>query len=281
MIPQCAGERGPISTEQQIEDVLADAPGTFGIYARHLGTNEVVDIKASQVLPAESAAKVFVLLRYRRLVDAGTCNPLQRVTLKQDDRLWGTGVLRYLAPGLEPTLEDLAWLMIIVSDNVATALLMQEIGTPDDVNGTMKELGLETAQMNTSFIDRERAIESAMAGEPFATSSPRDLAEAFTFLDEPAKAILFRQQNLISLPRRLPHAADASDVGIEMPVRAYNKTGNGPGTCVDAGLFETTTASWIVGAMASDQTDFASRADDAAPTAFARIGELLYNDWGT
>jgi hypothetical protein len=32
--------------------------------------------------------------------------------------------------------------------------------------------------------------------------------------------------------------------------------------------------------MAADQTDFASRADDAAPTAYARIGELLYAAWG-
>lgn len=124
-------------------------------------------------------------------------------------------------------------------------------------------------------------VESAMAGEAFATATPSDLAEAFTFLDEAAKAILFRHQNLISLPRRVPHAADASDVGIEMPVRVYNKTGNGVGTCIDSGLFETDYASWIVAAMAADQTDFASRADDVAPTAFARIGELLYNEWGT
>jgi hypothetical protein len=33
--------------------------------------------------------------------------------------------------------------------------------------------------------------------------------------------------------------------------------------------------------MAIDQADFASRADDAALTAFAHIGELLYNKWGT
>jgi len=64
----------------------------------------------------------------------------------------------------------------------------------------------------------------------------------------------------------------------------------GRGTCIDSGLFETATASWdsglfetataswVVAAMARDQTDFASRADDAAPTAFAHIGELLYNE---
>lgn len=33
--------------------------------------------------------------------------------------------------------------------------------------------------------------------------------------------------------------------------------------------------------MAIDQTDFASRTDDAALTAITHIGELLYNKWGT
>jgi hypothetical protein len=65
-----------------------------------------------------------------------------------------------------------------------------------------------------------------------------------------------------------------------MPVRAYNKTGNGVGTFVDSGLFETDTAAWVAAAMAAEQTDFASRPDDIAPTLFGVIGELLYGAWG-
>jgi len=265
-----------VSIQQRIKDVLADAPGTFGLYARHLGTDEIVDISASQVLPTESAAKVFILLYYRGLVESGGCDPAQRIELTDDDRYWGTGVLRYLRAGIRPTLDDLAWLMVIVSDNVATAMLLQAIGDQATVNAAMRELGLESARLNPAI-----TVETAMAGETFATATPRDLAEAFTFLDDHAKEMLFRQQDQISLPRRLPQMALASDVDIEMPLRVYNKTGNGPGTCIDSGLFETATASWVIAAMASDQTDFASRADDAAPTAFARIGELLYNAWGT
>jgi len=263
------------SVQEQVGAVVDDAPGTFGIYARNLGTDEVVDINADRVMNTESAAKVFILLYYRQLVTSGKCDPAQRVEFTDDRRFWGTGVLRYLGAGIQPTLDDLAWLMIIVSDNSATALLLETIGDQDAVNAAMKELGLESAHLNPAI-----TVETAMAGAAFATATPRDLAEAFTFLDEPAKAILFRQQDLISLPRRLPHLAMATDVDVEMPVRVYNKTGTGMGTCIDSGLFETDQASWIVAAMAADQTDFASRADDAALTAFARIGELLFNAWG-
>jgi hypothetical protein len=51
-----------MSTQQQIRDMLAEAPGTFGIYARNLGTDETVDMNADRVMNTESAAKIFILL---------------------------------------------------------------------------------------------------------------------------------------------------------------------------------------------------------------------------
>lgn len=78
----------------------------------------------------------------------------------------------------------------------------------------------------------------------------------------------------------MPHVSHAVDVGFTMPVRVFNKTGNGLGTFIDSGLFETDTASWVVATMAAQQTDFASRPDDKAPIAFGVIGELLYEAWG-
>ena len=139
----------------------------------------------------------------------------------------------------------------------------------------MRRLGCPTAQLN------DITFEDALAGAPFSLSSPRDLAEIYTHLDEPCRSKLFRQQHLIGLPRRLPHMAMATDVGITMPVRVYNKTGNGAGTFIDSGLFETDDASWVVAAMATEQTDFASRPDDIAPTVFGEIGEVLYRSWSS
>ncbi len=264
-----------MTLQDDVAAVVADEPGRFGVYARNLQTDETVAINADDVMPAESAAKTFILLYYFQLVDRGVVDPATRVRLEPANRFIGTGVLRYLADGIEPTLDDLAWLMIVVSDNTATAMLLQAIGAPADVNRAMRELGYPTANLNESI-----TLETAMAGEPFSTSTPRDLAEVYTRVDERAKAILYRQQHLIGLPRRLPHMSHAIDVGITMTVRVFNKTGNGAGTFVDSGRFETDRATWVAAAMAADQTDFAARPDDVAPAAFGRIGELLYLAWG-
>jgi beta-lactamase class A len=262
-----------LSLAISIETALAGKPGAFGIYARNLNTGETIDINGDQVFPAESAAKSFILVYYSQLVAAGKVDPARRVPLDDEHRYIGTGVLRFLASGLAPTLDDLAWLMIIVSDNTATAMLMESTGMPEDVNRAMHDLGYTTAQLNNI------TFEEALAGAHFSLSSPRDLAEVYTQMDDRSRALLFRQQHLIGLPRRLPHMAMAADVDITMPVRVYNKTGNGPGTFIDSGLFETDDTSWVVAAMASEQTDFASRPDDVAPAVFGEIGELLYNAW--
>ena len=255
---------------------LVDAqPGTFGVYARNLTTDETVAVNADQVLPAESAAKTFVLIHYSRLVTAGVVDPAARVRLDQGLRLLGTGVLRYLADGLEPTLDDfgLAHDHRLRQHRDRTAAAGHRRAgrcQPDD----------GPARVPHPRLDESITFESALAGEPFSTSSPRDLAEVYTELDERSKAMLFRQQHLIGLPRKLPAMSQADDFGFTLPVRVYNKTGNGLGNFIDSGLFETDEASWVLAAMATEQTDFAARPEDAAPATFADISERIYAAWG-
>jgi beta-lactamase class A len=269
-----------VTLEADVRAIVAGRPGTFGVYARNLTTDETVGVNAEAVLPTESTAKTFILIHYAGLVAAEKIDPECRITLTADDAAYGSGVLRYLAPGLQPTLQDLAWLMIIVSDNLATQVLMRAVGGAESVNATMAELGFEAARLNPKFSHAPADSEDAV-DELFGSSTARELAEAYTHLDERCREILFRQQFVDFLPRTLPHLSFSQDWGFDMPVRVYTKTGNGFGNCIDSGRFETDDAAWVVAAMATGQQDFAMRPGDAAPSAFAEIGQLLYERWGT
>jgi beta-lactamase class A len=265
------GQTVPVDLARDIRDIVDDQPGQIAVYARNLETGAVVDVDADRVLPTESAAKTFMLITYCRLVAAGACDPERTVTVPENFRINGTGVLRYLRPGTTLCLEDLAWLMVIVSDNVATALLLLEIGGPDPVNETMATLGLDSARLS-SFDDMA-------AGKGFGFSNPRDLAEAYTHLDYRGRQKMFRQQDLIGLPRGLRYHANATDFGMPLPLRVYNKTGTGIGTFVDAGLFETDAARWVCAAMVADQDGFTSCPDDDAPVVVGRIGQRIHDAW--
>jgi hypothetical protein len=260
-----------MTLEREVRELVAGRPGTWGVYARHLQTDETIAIDADVVMPAQSAVKTCILVAYQRLVDTGAIARDRRVELRADDVVLGSGVLRFLAPGLAPTLDDLAWLMITVSDNVASKMLLREIGGSDVVNAEMDRLGLPTARLGRPWEGTD-PLELA--------SSARDLAELYTHLGPRSREFLYRHQMLDLLPRHVPHVPDMVDFGLTAPVRVYGKAGWGACELVDAGLFETESVSWVVAAMAKDLPDLWHRPDDVGPRTLADIGARLYAEWG-
>jgi hypothetical protein len=218
-------------------------------------------------MPAQSSLKVCVLLTYTKMVRLGQAEPDRRISLLAEDHELGSGILRHLAPGLALTLNDLAWLMIVLSDNIATRALIRELGGPEIVEADMDALG----------VPRLRLRESADDADYRFMATPRDLAEVYTHLDARAREVLYRVEKVF-LARRLPHWPDSIDWGLTAPVRVYGKAGWGL-ECVDAGLFETDSAAWVVAAIGKDLPEVWHRPDDVGPRTLADIGEAVYAAW--
>jgi beta-lactamase class A len=273
-----------MAVADDVRQILEGRPGMFGVFARNLTTGETVDVDGSRPMDTASGAKQFILVTYAEQVAAGTLDPATRVTLTDDDRTLGSGVLRYLTPGLTLTLDDLACLMIIVSDNVATNVVLRTVGGPDTVNRCMDAFGLPDARVHGS------SGSASFGATPFGTATPRALAEAFALIAESAdrlpegaaahcRRMLFRQQFSDGLPRRLPSAHQATDFGFEMPLTVYNKTGGEPTVCTDAGLFVTKDAEWVAAVMAEDLPLSKLGPDDVGPLSCADVGEQLWLAW--
>jgi Beta-lactamase enzyme family len=256
-----------VALQDELCTMIDGRAGTWGVYARHLDTGETVAIRADEVTPAQSSLKVGVLLTYTKTISLGEDDPGRRVSLLAEDHELGSGVLRYLAPGLLPTLDDLAWLMIVLSDNIATRALIRELGGPQVVEAEMDALDVPHLRLRESPQDREYKF----------MATPRDLAEIYTHLDDHAREILYRVEKGF-LARRLPHWPNAIDWGLTAPVRVYGKAGWGL-ECVDAGLFETDECSWVVAAMGKDLPDRWHRPDDEGPRTLADIGETVFRAW--
>lgn len=128
--------------QQKLDEVLASAPGEFGVAATHLETGVSAGHNADQLFQLASAFKIPILTTLMRDVEAGKLRLDQRVPLKWEERVPGSGILQELDSGAELTVKDLATLMIIVSDNYATDLVISLIGGLDEVNAHMRELGL-------------------------------------------------------------------------------------------------------------------------------------------
>ena len=124
-----------------IQDFIAHTGGVVGVAAKHLETDKRVSHNADTVFFTASTLKVPLLVELYRQVDAGIIDVHQRIDLTDTLRVPGSGVLKELASGLQPTVHDLAMLMIIISDNSATDILYNRVGG-DNINSTMQQLGL-------------------------------------------------------------------------------------------------------------------------------------------
>ncbi|HET9659446.1 MAG TPA: serine hydrolase, partial [Thermomicrobiales bacterium] len=108
---------------EALADYFGDLSGLAGVAVHDFGTGMDFSYNADAIYPTASTLKVPLLYTLYRLVDAGEIDLSERVTLSYRNRVPGSGVLQHMDEGLQPTLRDLAELMIIVSDNWATDLL--------------------------------------------------------------------------------------------------------------------------------------------------------------
>jgi len=129
--------------QQAVEEVLRDAQGEFGVAVSHLESKEKAGHRQNELFQLASVFKIPILVTLMREVEAGRISLQQRVVLKAEERVPGSGVLQELDPGAHLTVKDLATLMIVVSDNYATDMLLGLIGQ-EKVEAHMHELGLES-----------------------------------------------------------------------------------------------------------------------------------------
>jgi len=155
--PRTAELRGKL--QRDLEKTTADFDGVMGIAVKDLTSGETFFVNADTVFPQASSIKIPILLELLRQAQAGPeASGLkldERVELKRALMTGGSGVLLRFGDGTSAlSLRDLATLMIVLSDNTATNILIDRVGM-DNVNGLLRELGLKETKLQRRMMDVE------------------------------------------------------------------------------------------------------------------------------
>jgi beta-lactamase class A len=126
--------------------MLQTAPGQWGVYAQNLVSGQEVRWQEHAVFPSASTIKVPILVELLRRVEEEHLSLDRCLIMRHEDQVGGSGVLVDLTPGTRWRLRDLATLMITVSDNTATNLLIDYLGV-EAVNRTLRRLGLHDTHL--------------------------------------------------------------------------------------------------------------------------------------
>ncbi|MGE0885178.1 MAG: serine hydrolase [Blastocatellales bacterium] len=173
-----------------LQEMVNAFPGTMGVAVYDIGASKMILINGDKLFPMASAYKIPILVEVFRQAEAGKFSLDDRVELTADDRTLGSGILTLMSPGLKPTIRDLATLMIILSDNEATDILLNKVGT-ENVTATMRKFGLNNIRVDrTTFemirdyialIDdgaRDKSKQQLMSRPRLDTATPERVAKA-------------------------------------------------------------------------------------------------------
>ncbi len=136
---------------ESIEAVAGAVPGRVGFYIEDLATGLKYERNAHELFPTASICKVPVLIELFRQAEEGAISLDERRRLPRNtSRQFASGHLRMLWDEPELSLRDYARLMICVSDDMATDVLMEVVGL-GNVNATMDELGFAHTRVTMSM----------------------------------------------------------------------------------------------------------------------------------
>jgi len=132
----------------KIEAIAATHKGKIAVGVKSLATGEEFFLHGDEVMPTASLIKLAVMVETFRLFEARTFNFDHKLTLTKDDTVPGAGVLTdSFTPGATFTLLDAVRLMVTVSDNTATNMVLDTVTIPA-TNATMAKLGFPETRVN-------------------------------------------------------------------------------------------------------------------------------------
>lgn len=139
--------KSTVTIDHRVQAAIQGFPGAVSLYAENLDTGASYALRADDPVPTASTVKLPIMVELFAEAEEGKLDWNQKLELTDQDKVSGTGVLTELSGGDLLSIRDLMHLMIVVSDNTATNLILDRIGG-NAVNHRMAELGLtQTAVM--------------------------------------------------------------------------------------------------------------------------------------
>jgi beta-lactamase class A len=145
--------------ENTITEIDRNLDGVLGVAILDLTDGHRYQLHASGVFPQASSIKICVLAELYRQAQQGKLKLTDLYTVNASDLVPDSDIMGGLTPGLTRiTLRDLATMMVAVSDNSATNVLIDRVGM-DNVNLFLSSLGLRETRLRRKMMDLKAASE--------------------------------------------------------------------------------------------------------------------------
>jgi len=263
--------------EASIGDIDRSLDGVLGIAIKDLITDQTFFLHADDVFPQASTIKIAVLAELYHQSQLGAQGHSEEAkltdgyTVQTSDLVPDSDIMQGLTPGVTRlTNRDLATMMVAVSDNSATNVLMDRLGM-DKINALMDSLGLVHTRLRRKMMDLQAAREGREN-----VSTPREMMSLLeslyrgkvlnkTLTDDFLQVLSTHKDSFI--PRDLP--AD---------VRSANKPGELEGVRNDCGIVFASNRPYVICVMTTFLTN--ERAGEEAISKISLVAYRMFSRLG-
>lgn len=145
--------------ETTIHDVDGRLDGVLGVAILDVNSGQKMLLHADEAFPQASSIKIAVLAELYRQAQQGRLKLTDLYTVQASDLVPDSNIMGGLTPGItRVTLRDLATMMVAVSDNSATNVLIDRVGM-ENVNALLDSLGLSNTRLRRKMMDLKAASE--------------------------------------------------------------------------------------------------------------------------
>jgi beta-lactamase class A len=125
---------------------IGNFPGTVSLYAKNLDSGQTVGISPTDPVRTASTIKLAILAAVFDAVARGQAKWSEPLTVTASEKVSGSGVIgTEISDGVQLPLRDVVHLMIVLSDNTATNMVLERF-TADAVNAYLDRIGIATTR---------------------------------------------------------------------------------------------------------------------------------------
>jgi beta-lactamase class A len=190
--------------DEQVKTTVGSFKGKVSLFAKNLDTGETYSLNADERVRTASTIKIAVMIEAFARVTEGKAKWTDELVLTKEKKVSGSGILGELSDGLRLTLRDGINLMMILSDNTATNLVL-DVLTTDAVNARMESLGFKQIKIMRKVGSGGESIagkdpENKKFGLGFAT--PREMVLVMEKLERGEVISAATSKEMIDLMKR-------------------------------------------------------------------------------
>lgn len=218
------------SVEQAIKARTAGFEGTVSLYAKNLDTGDSIGIRASEPVRTASTIKLPIMMTVFDAVAKGKAKWTEPLTVTPGEKVSGSGILTAaFSDGVQLPLRDVVNLMIILSDNTATNMVLERF-TADAVNHYLDSIGIKaTRSMRKVLGDGPGAGHSAAGKLPenqkygLGKSTPLDMVTLLEKLERGEAVSPEASKEMLAILRKCQDNTGVRRKLVGVPIA--NKTG--------------------------------------------------------